>query len=123
MIIDNITMPDLPWSNEFKQSPHAVTKEYASNGALFIEVATKQAGLSVVLSDPDTWFSRAQLLALQQHQQTKNGSFQLTLGTGQQLSVMWDYEGAPIDATPLRAETDPDMTSIYLNVTLRFITV
>lgn len=123
MIIDTIQVPDLPWTNEFKQSNRAVTKEFASSGALFLEIATKQAGTSVVLADPDTWFNRAHLLALQNHQQTKNGSFQLTLGTGQQLSVIWDYEGSPIDATQLRPETDPDMSSIYLNVTLRFITV
>lgn len=121
MIIDTITVPDMPWVNEYGYSSRVANTQYAGSGALLVEVAQKQAGRPIVLQDD--MLTRAQVNQLVAHSEAIPTSFDITLGDGRTFNVMWDYSAAPITATPLMDEVDPDDASLLMAVTLRFITV
>lgn len=121
MIIDTITVPDMPWTNEYSYSSRVATTQYAGSGALLVEVAQKQAGRPIVLADD--MLTRAQVNQLVAHSEATPTSFDITLGDGRTFTVMWDYSAAPITATPLMDEVDPDDASLLMAVTLRFLTV
>ncbi|MCD1597861.1 hypothetical protein [Rheinheimera aquimaris] len=121
MMIDTINVPDMPWINEYSYSSRVAAKQYAGNGALLVEVAQKQAGRPIVLQDD--LLTRAQVNELVAHSEATPGNFDITLGDGRSFTVMWDYDPAPITATPLLDEVDPDNNSLLMAVTFRFITV
>ncbi|MEW5683022.1 MAG: hypothetical protein AB1780_11625 [Pseudomonadota bacterium] len=121
MIIDTITVPDMPWTNEYSYSSRVASTQYAGSGALLVEVAQKQAGRPIVLQDD--MLTRAEVNQLLAHSEATPGSFDITLGDGRSFTVMWDYSNAPVTATPLLDEVDPDNDSLLMAVTLRFITV
>ncbi|MEE2025027.1 hypothetical protein [Alkalimonas mucilaginosa] len=121
MIIDTITMPDMPWVNEYSWSSRVANTQYASSGALMVEVAQRQAGRSIVLQED--LITRELVNALVTHAEETPGEFQITLGDGRTFTVMWDYSNQPVAATPLQDEVDPDNDSYLMAVTLRFITV
>lgn len=111
----------MPWINEYNWSSWVMAKEYAGSGALLIEPAQKQAGRPIVLQDD--LLTRAKVNELVAHSEAMPTSFDITLGDGRSFTVMWDYDTAPVTATPLLDEVDPDNNSLLMAVTLRFITV
>ena len=121
MIIDTIIVPDMPWINEYSYSSRVANTQYAGSGALLVEVAKKQAGRPIVLADD--MLTRAVVNELVTHSEATPGSFNITLADARTFTVMWDYSAAPITATPLMDEVDPDNASLLMAVTLRFITV
>lgn len=121
MIIDTITMPDMPWVNEYNWSSRVANTQYASSGALIVEIAQRQAGRSIVLQDD--LLTRELVNELVSHAEETPGEFEITLGDGRSFSVMWDYSNQPVSATPLQDEVDPNNDSLLMAVTLRFITV
>jgi hypothetical protein len=121
MIIDTITVPDMPWTNEYSYSSRVANSQYAGSGALLVEVAQRQAGRPIILQDD--MLTRAQVDELVAHSELTPGNFTITLGDARVFTVMWDYSNPPITATPLIDETDPDQNSLLMAVTLRFITI
>lgn len=120
MIIDTLTVPDMPWVNEYGYSSRVANIQYAGSGAMLVEVAQMQAGRPIVLQDD--MLTRDIVNQLIDHAEATPGSFEITLGDLRTFTVMWDYSAAPITATPLMDEVDPDDDSLLMAVTLRFIT-
>ena len=114
MMIDDINVPDMPWINEYAYSSRVANIEYAGSGAPLIEVAQKQAGRPIVLADD--LLTRQQVNELLAHSEATPTGFIITLGDGRSFSVMWDYSAAPITATPLMDEVDPDDASLLMAV-------
>lgn len=121
MIIDTLTVPDMPWINEYSWHSRAANAQYASSGALIVEVAQRQVGRPIVLQDD--MLTRATVNALVAHAEATPGEFGIKLGDGREFTVMWDFAAGPISAEPLQNETDPDSTSLLMGVTLRFMTI
>lgn len=121
MIIDTLTVPDMPWINEYSWHSRIAYTEYASSGAPIVEVSQRKAGRPIVLQDD--MLTRATVNALVAHAEVTSGEFDITLGDGRSFTVMWDFAAGPISAEPLQNETDPDSTSLLIGVTLRFITI
>lgn len=124
MMIDTIELDD-----DFElQNPYwtgfAASREYASNGALLVEIAEMQAGQPLVLLSGDHWLKKSVLDALKAHSKLGLESFTVVLPGGQEHTAMWDYtEGDPIQSQPVIRETYPTPDSRHTNVVLKLITV
>ena len=123
MMIDTITLDD-----DFEViSPlwtgFALNKEYASSGALLVELAQMQAGMPIVLNSGEHWVKKSKLDELLVHAKLGLASFTLTLPNSSTHTVMWDYTDTPISGLPLLRETYQTNDSLLINVQLKFITV
>lgn len=124
MMIDDIELDD-----DFElQNPYwtgfTASREYASNGALLVEVAEMQAGQPLVFLSGDHGVKKSVLDALLAHSKQGLDQFIIQRHGGQEFTAMWDYsEGEPIQSKPVFRETYPTPDSYHNNVVLKFITV
>ena len=117
--LDAIPLPsDLLWTDEFDWSPIASAQEYAVDGALIVDTASRQAGRPITLeaADDRAWISRTTLQAL--HALTTPADRVMTLALhGQSYTVIWRPGEEPLSARALFPTVpQPDLSYI---VTLR----
>lgn len=120
--IDTIT-PDIPqalWLNKDSIQRVIAVKERAGNGSLTVESFVIPGGLPIVIGTKEGVMPRADFEALQQHNATNLGSFQITLFS-KSWTVIWDNtEGPAVTGVDVFDEVDGYQ---YLEqVTLKFLT-
>ncbi|QYK02801.1 hypothetical protein [Shewanella psychrotolerans] len=118
--LDTIQLPQFIWLNRFGYSAFVSNAEFALDGSQHVEVASKQAGRSVVL------YSDGEALSLFDTLETHANAagataFSLDIN-GTVLSVMWDYGDQPISGVPAINYSDGDPEQID-TITLKLITV
>ncbi|WP_065204246.1 hypothetical protein [Shewanella woodyi] len=120
IILDSIELPHFVWLNRFGYTAHVSRREYALNGAQHVEVASKQAGRSIML------YSDGEPLDLSEQLETHANShaattFELDIN-GQLFSVMWDFREQAISGVPAINYSDASPEQIDA-ITLKLITV
>ncbi|UCX05423.1 hypothetical protein [Shewanella glacialimarina] len=119
IILGTIELPHFIWLNRFGYTPHVSSREFALDGSQHIEIASKQAGRSIVL------YSEGEALAifelLESHANLTVTAFELQIN-GQVLSVMWDFSEQAISGIPTINYSDGDPEQIDA-ITLKLITV
>ncbi|WP_445425168.1 hypothetical protein [Alishewanella sp. HL-SH06] len=121
MIIDSIVLDDDFVRTDAYWPAHRSSSQYASSGALIIELAAMQAGEPITLNSGDHWIRKSKVDALLAHIKQGLTSFNVTLPDGSTHNCMWDYSNQPLTAEPLRRETYPTANSWLVNVQLRLI--
>jgi len=122
------TLPqDLVWTDAFKWSSVAGSREYSTTGALLIDLGTRQAGRPITLEGSE----RHALLTLTQAEEMRalaampDAVMTLTLHDGSAYQVVFDHSGEqsqPFEATPWVDYSDPIPKDWYVPV-FRFIEV
>lgn len=118
--LDTIQLPQFIWLNRIGYTPFVCTSEFALDGSQHIEVATKQAGRSIVLFSDGESINLFE--ALENHANTKGAtSFNLDIN-GTVFNVIWDYREQAISGAPAINYSDsaPDAVDA---ITLKLITV
>lgn len=123
MMIDTITLDDDFEVISALWTGFTLNKEYASSGALLVELAQMQAGMPIVLNSGEHWVKKSKVDELLAHAKLGKDSFTLTLPDSSTHTVMWDYTDTPISAQPLLRETYQTNGSNLVNVQLKFLTV
>lgn len=122
MMIDNIEVADDFERTDPYWTGFIANKQYASSGALLVEISPMLAGEPITLNSGDFWVKKSVVDALLAHAKLGLSSFNITLPDATVHSVMWDYDSPePITAQPLRRETYPTANSNMINVQLKFI--
>ena len=120
--IDSITLSEpLLWLNRDKQKRVATSMKRALNGAPHINQAAITAGLSIVLGTSDTWITRTEFEAVQQHSFRTITEFTLVIDS-LSFQVIWDHtQGAAVTGTDLFEQFggNEDLT----DATFRFLTL
>ncbi|MCG9722109.1 hypothetical protein [Shewanella sp. Isolate7] len=118
--LDTIALPQFVWLNRFGYSAHVSRTEFALDGAMHTEVATKQAGRPIVLFSDGEELSLFESIAAHA---AANAAASFTLDiNGEEMTVMWDYSAQPITGSPSINYSDYDPDEIEA-ITLRLITV
>lgn len=123
MIIDTIALDDDFQRIDGFWPAYRSNTQYASNGALLVEVAQMQAGEPITLNSGSHWVRKSKVDALLQHIRQGLNSFSITLPDGSTHTAMWDYANQPLQAEYLNRETYPTSDSWMVNVQLRLITL
>ncbi|MDP5459892.1 hypothetical protein [Alishewanella sp. SMS8] len=121
MMIDGIVLDDDFVRTDGYWPAHRSNSQFASNGALLVELATMQAGEPITLNSGDHWIRKSKVDELLAHIRQGLDSFTITLPDGSSHSAMWDYSNQPLAAEPLNRETYPNANSWLVNVQLKFI--
>lgn len=115
----------LDWTDEFEWSPVDQASAYSTNGALLIDVATKQAGRPITLDGTVTraWITRTNCITLQAWAALPGAEFVLTL-RGITRTVIFDHGKGGFTASPIWKLLDGEITHelVYLPV-FRFLEI
>lgn len=115
--LDNISLPNMVWIDEYDWSHIQEAVGYSVSGALVINTGSRIKGRPITLGGEHAWLPRGvinNLIALAE----QNKTMSLSIGT-QSYQVRFCYD-KPIEAKPL-VETTPDTESddALYQVTLR----
>ena len=121
MLIDTIVLDDDFQRIDGYWPGHRINTQYASNGALLVEMAEMQAGEPIILNSGNHWIRKSKVDALLAHIRQGLTSFSVTLPDGSSHIAMWDYANQPLQAEYLTRETYPTANSWMVNVQLRLI--
>jgi len=121
----SITFTDqLVWSDEFSWSPVQQSQQYSIGGTLVIQEAKKLSGRPVTLiGGGSVWETKLTIKALHAASLLTYQQFTLTLNDGRALTVMFDKQNNPIEATALFTGQDELDSDQYTINTLRFVEV
>lgn len=114
---------DLHWPDEYDWHPVVQSTQFATTGALHIDVAVKQAGqLITLMADEDrAWMTRAMCDQLKAWANLPGITLSLVI-KGVTYSVMFDHEKTGFEAHPVMFFEDMQSDDAYV-ATLRFIAV
>jgi hypothetical protein len=97
-----VELPQASWSDEFDWSPVVQSTQYAVNGSLIVQTATKLAGRPMTLETPDGgfWLTRANLEILFDWLEN-DYEMLVTLADARTFNVLWNHAGG-IKASTVR---------------------
>lgn len=114
---------DLHWPNEYDWHPVVQATEFATTGALHIDVAVKQAGqlITLMADEERAWMTRAMCDQLKTWANQPGITLTLVIH-GVTFDVMFDHENTGFEATPVMFFEDMQSDDVYI-ATMRFIVV
>ncbi|MCH8530365.1 MAG: hypothetical protein LAT65_05895 [Saccharospirillum sp.] len=104
MTLDDITLPDLIWLDEFDYNQMAQEQERSLTGGLLLQEGAKQYGRPITLSEG--WLTRESVNLLYTLEAQPSEPVLLTLPDGREFYVVLDRTRGPaIEARPVRRYT------------------
>lgn len=115
---------DLTWVDQFQYSPVAQTAEFAVEGAVIVDAATKTSGREITLQAGDNyaWFTLSQINALRNMAYTPGKIMTLTIGQASFKVVFRHNDPPAIDVVPL-VELAEYANGDYFFGTIKFLEV
>lgn len=112
------------WSDE-DWSPVKQTNDYATNGALIVQVGTKQTGRPITLESANPskgWIKLRDLRQLREWQALIEEEFLLEFGIPDTriFNVIFSNEGSALESKPIKNSPATSLDD-YFNVTMRFM--
>jgi hypothetical protein len=123
-LLDALQLPrGMVWADEFDWQPVEAATEYATDGALVMDVAVRQAGrpISLRADDDAGWMRRDTLQSLQALASAPGAVYVLRLADGRSFDVVF-APGDPIRARPIARPELPQAAHPYV-VEIQLITV
>lgn len=125
MIIDNITLPNFDWIDEFDWCDVRQSQSHSINGALFIQESVLQKGRTLTFSGGENTnlITRSQVLLLKNSQNTLNKTFTITLIDGREFTVRWrNSDGQAVEVAPFISH-GYNLLNLYVVNALKFVEV
>ncbi len=125
MIIDNITLPNFDWVDEFDWCSVRQSQNFSVNGALFIQESILQKGRTLTFAGSENMnlITRTQLSLLKSSQNTLNKTFTITLVDERVFTVRWrNSEGSAIEVVPFISHGFNSLNLYTVNA-LKFVEV
>lgn len=123
-----VNLPDdLLWEDEFSWSPTASEHNYALDGTLIVEQATKRAGRPISLVAPPNmaWIKRSEIEMLHQWSSLKDTTFKLVFeyaSDKREFNVIFDNSSEAMSGSPVKGYPSHEKTDWFVSG-LKFIGV